>query len=70
LPGVVALLPVVLPLNGTLKEALTLQKSPADEEIVTARRRAARGYPCAACEIYLGMQRRAKWLERPDDAKG
>jgi MoaA/NifB/PqqE/SkfB family radical SAM enzyme len=26
--------------------------------------------PCATCEIYLGMQRRGKWLERPEDKKG
>jgi MoaA/NifB/PqqE/SkfB family radical SAM enzyme len=25
--------------------------------------------PCATCEIYLGMQRRGKWLERPEDKK-
>jgi hypothetical protein len=26
--------------------------------------------PCTTCEIYLGMQRRGKWLERPEDKKG
>jgi len=26
--------------------------------------------PCTTCEIYLGMQRRGKWLERPEDRKG
>jgi MoaA/NifB/PqqE/SkfB family radical SAM enzyme len=25
--------------------------------------------PCATCEIYLGMRRRGKWLERPEDKK-
>jgi hypothetical protein len=25
---------------------------------------------CATCEIYLGMQRRGKWLDRPADKKG
>jgi hypothetical protein len=25
--------------------------------------------PCTTCEIYQGMQRRGKWLERPEDKK-
>lgn len=46
-------------------------------EKMTYARRMLRGaaaaradIPCTTCEIYLGMQRRGKWLERPEDKKG
>jgi len=56
--------------TGGLAASVNSEKTTYTRKMLRANAASRADIPCATCEIYLGMQRRGKRLERPEDRKG
>ena len=56
--------------TGGLAASVNSEKTTYTRKMLRANAASRADIPCATCEIYLGMQRRGKRLERPEDREG